>query len=86
MNSMILPPHENSIGCFFYETGYFILKYSEELIIHFTCDECKLWWSMAVSNEYDNIKWLPAPIQRIIFCPHCGHKHATPHEKIPDPE
>ena len=77
MNSMILPPHENSIGCFFYETGYFILKYSEELIIHFTCDECKLWWSMAVSN---------APIQRIIFCPHCGHKHATPHEKIPDPE
>ena len=29
------------------------MKYFEELILHFTCDKCSLWWSVAISNT----KW-----------------------------
>jgi transcription elongation factor Elf1 len=52
------------------------VKYSEELILHFTCDKCNLWWSIAISNK----KWVP--MQATWFCPWCGHKHKEPYEKI----
>jgi len=52
------------------------VKYSEELILHFTCDKCNLWWSTAISNK----KWVP--MQATWFCPWCGHKHEEPYEKI----
>jgi hypothetical protein len=40
-------------------------KSSIENIFHFTCDECKRWWSVALSdmNKYPD---------RIAYCPHCG--------------
>ena len=52
------------------------MKYFEELILHFTCDKCSLWWSVAISNT----KWKPT---KSWICPWCGHKHEPPHEKIP---
>ena len=44
------------------------MKYSKELIYHFTCDKCNLWWSIALESELNNRfkEW---------FCPWCGHKH-----------
>jgi len=55
------------------------MKYSEELILHFTCDKCSLWWSIAISNK----SWVSMQ-QAAWFCPWCGHKHGKPHEKIPE--
>jgi ribosomal protein L33 len=36
---------------------------SFEIIWHFSCEECKGWWSIAASD-----KWKP----KKLFCPHCG--------------
>jgi len=39
---------------------------SVEVIYHFTCKECKCWWSVAAMELY----WTP----KVMFCPHCGYK------------
>lgn len=36
----------------------------KEIIWHFTCDHCRGWWSIAVSDD-----WKP----KKLFCTHCGH-------------
>ena len=36
-----------------------------EFIWHFTCTECKGWWSIASMDH-----WKP----RELYCPHCGVK------------
>ena len=44
--------------------------YSIETIHHFTCSECKNWWSYASTHfpAFSHLKQLKAS------CPHCGHK------------
>jgi hypothetical protein len=39
-------------------------KYTAETIIHFTCEQCKMWWSYATEH------WIP----KVQTCPHCGQK------------
>ena len=38
---------------------------SKETILHFTCEECKGWWSIAVMDN-----WVP----KELTCPHCSKK------------
>ena len=35
-----------------------------EYIYHFTCEECQLWWSIALQEELTRKGW---------YCPWCGH-------------
>jgi hypothetical protein len=51
------------------------MKYSIEILHHFTCDKCQLWWSISMVSElFVNKKaW---------YCPWCGHEHLAPHENI----
>ena len=44
-------------------------EYTVEQLYHFTCGECKNWWSYA-STEYNGE--IPRGIE--MNCPHCGHK------------
>jgi len=50
------------------------VKYSIEKLYHFTCDKCKMWWSVA-TNELVmyNKTW---------HCPWCSHKHKPPHKEL----
>ena len=41
--------------------------YTWERIYHFSCGNCKNWWSYA--TEEDSYKWK----SRKMTCPHCGH-------------
>jgi hypothetical protein len=41
--------------------------YSWERIYHFSCGNCKNWWSYATTE--DSYKWK----SRKMTCPHCGH-------------
>lgn len=36
-----------------------------EVIWHFVCSQCKLWWSFATDDNWKPKEW---------YCPHCGHK------------
>jgi len=36
-----------------------------EVIWHFLCSQCKLWWSFATDDNWKPKEW---------YCPHCGHK------------
>ena len=56
------------------------MKYSDELLLHFTCDKCSMWWSIAISDNWNPTQ--DVPVGRSWFCPWCGHKHDEPHEKI----
>jgi len=38
---------------------------SKETILHFTCEECRGWWSIAVMDN-----WVP----KELTCPHCSKK------------
>ena len=50
------------------------MNYSKEIIHHFTCDRCDMWWSIAAENmDIDKKTWT---------CPWCGHKHSPPHRDI----
>ena len=51
------------------------MKYSTEVLHHFTCDKCQLWWSISAISELllDKKGW---------WCPWCGHQHIPPHENI----
>ena len=44
------------------------MKYSKEIIYHFTCESCERWWSIALENELTNkeVSWA---------CPWCSHIH-----------
>jgi len=42
--------------------------WTDEKIYHFTCGECKNWWSYA--GHFRNWK-------SVMTCPHCGHKADT---------
>lgn len=37
-----------------------------EYLYHYTCGECKLWWSIAMEKD----GWQP----KVMWCPHCGNK------------
>jgi transcription elongation factor Elf1 len=39
-----------------------------EYIHHYTCDQCKGWWSIASHENYK---------PKAMYCPHCGHKHSV---------
>ena len=39
---------------------------SMEYLYHYTCEKCKLWWSIAMEKD----KWQP----KVMWCPHCGNK------------
>jgi len=41
--------------------------YTWERIYHFSCGNCRNWWSYA--TEEDSYKWK----SRKMTCPHCGH-------------
>lgn len=51
------------------------MQYSTEVLHHFTCDTCKMWWSIsAIAEMIVNKKgW---------WCPWCGRQHIPPHENI----
>ena len=52
------------------------MNYSTEQIFHFTCDQCELWWSIAVENvKMDKRTWT---------CPWCSHDHLPPHYNLVD--
>ena len=43
-----------------------IHEYTQELLYHFNCGNCKNWWSYATTvNEFSDFK-------RTLYCPHCG--------------
>ena len=44
------------------------MKYSREILWHFTCEECKGWWSFASSDDWHP---LSASVSQF-YCPHCG--------------
>ena len=43
------------------------VKYSQELLTHFLCNVCELWWTIA--------DW-KIELTTQITCPHCGSIHA----------
>jgi hypothetical protein len=51
------------------------MKYSTEVLHHFTCDNCQLWWSISAISEIllDKKGW---------WCPWCGHQHIPPYENV----
>jgi hypothetical protein len=48
-------------------------SFSKETIWHFVCDSCKLWWSIASSDD-----WNP----KQLYCPHCGIKNAIESKEV----
>ncbi len=42
---------------------------SKEIIWHFSCYDCKGWWSIAATDG-----WEP---QKSIYCPHCGKNQSS---------
>jgi hypothetical protein len=52
------------------------VKHSVEILYHFTCEECKNWWSIATEPPRSRYLvgkdgWRP----KEMWCPHCGYKH-----------
>ena len=41
-----------------------MIEFSEEILTHFKCDQCKKWWTIGDWVESDKM-----------FCPHCGIVH-----------
>ena len=35
------------------------MKYSDELLLHFTCDKCSMWWSIAISDNWNPTQDVP---------------------------
>ena len=48
-------------------------EYSIELLYHFICDDCKNWWSYALTPTHLD-QPLKLPEDDIVYCYHCGHK------------
>ena len=51
-------------------------KFTTETLFHFTCSECKNWWSIALTHVPETAYY---PEGRA-YCPHCGRDSIT--EKI----
>ena len=50
------------------------MNYSKEIIHHFTCEKCEMWWSIAAEDiNMDRKTWT---------CPWCSRKHLPPHRDI----
>lgn len=51
------------------------MQYSFEVLHHFVCDKCKMWWSIsALAEIFLNKKaW---------YCPWCSHEHVPPHDNV----
>ena len=47
------------------------MRYSKEILWHFTCYFCKGWWSIAASDSIIDDAWQP-DISKNLYCPHCG--------------
>ena len=47
-------------------------NYVYEILYHFDCGKCKLWWSYAKTP--DNKEELHKKIVKYMYCPHCGEK------------
>ena len=54
------------------------VRTSTEILFHFTCDKCNLWWSFAT----DSISWQPNKL----YCPHCGTLHNYQEKELGGPE
>ncbi len=39
------------------------MQVKSEIIYHYVCDECSLWWSIAVMKKHEPVT---------LCCPHCG--------------
>jgi DNA-directed RNA polymerase subunit RPC12/RpoP len=39
-----------------------------EILWHFICSKCKLWWSFGTDDNWKPKEW---------FCPHCGTKQGN---------
>jgi len=55
------------------------MSISKEIIWHFTCEYCTSYWSIATTDDWQ-------PIQRKLFCPHCGKKQTEIDDKAGDDE
>ena len=50
-------------------------EYTVEVLYHFTCSRCQMWWSWASTPTTSIKKYpLPLPEDELVFCPHCGKK------------
>ena len=47
------------------------MNYSKETIWHFTCYDCKGWWSIAASDSIIDNAWHPDNSKNL-YCPLCG--------------
>ena len=62
------------------------MNYSVEKLYHFTCPECKMWWSVAIDDSvrHEKRKWHrnESLVENITwYCCWCGHRHPVPHIK-----
>ena len=48
-------------------------KYTIEMIFHFTCSQCKNWWSIADTHHKDKNFYAEGRA----YCPHCGKESIT---------
>ena len=53
-------------------------KFTTETIFHFTCSECKNWWSIALAHVAGSAYY---PEGRA-YCPHCGKESITENLEI----
>ena len=53
------------------------MKYSKEILWHFTCYDCKGWWSIAASDSIIDDAWHPNNSKNL-YCPHCGRNQGLP--------
>ena len=52
------------------------MKYSKEILYHFSCDICYNWWTYPAGMhevDFDTKIW---------FWPHCLHEHKPPHKSV----
>ena len=48
------------------------MRFSKELLYHFSCESCHNWWSFPSTAEirFRHKSW---------YCPHCQYEHKPPH-------
>jgi len=51
------------------------MQVNVEKIWHFTCEFCKMWFSIAVMDD-----WKP----KKLYCPHCGKRQEITVDKTPE--
>ena len=50
------------------EDNTMALTSTVEYIHHYTCSECKGWWTIATHEKYK---------PKAMYCTHCGHRHTV---------